>query len=68
MKFLYLICNNNFYFFYLLGNVKDAQEFDQLSPEESKKRLAVLIRLMDLNNDEYIDRHELKAWILRSFK
>lgn len=23
---------------------------------------------MDLNNDRFIDRHELKAWILRSFK
>uniref|UniRef100_A0A1A9WK75 Reticulocalbin-3 n=1 Tax=Glossina brevipalpis TaxID=37001 RepID=A0A1A9WK75_9MUSC len=52
----------------IIGNVKEAQEFDTLSPEESKRRLAVLIRLMDLNNDQYIDRHELKAWILRSFK
>lgn len=52
----------------ILGSVKEAEEFDQLSPEESKKRLAVLITKMDLNADEFIDRHELKAWILRSFR
>ncbi|XP_034097385.1 reticulocalbin-2 [Drosophila sulfurigaster albostrigata] len=52
----------------IIGNTKEAQEFDTLTPEESKRRLAILIRMMDLNKDEYIDRHELKAWILRSFK
>lgn len=52
----------------ILGSVKEAEEFDQLSPEESKKRLAVLVKKMDLNDDEFIDRHELKAWILRSFR
>ncbi|XP_067623047.1 reticulocalbin-2 isoform X2 [Eurosta solidaginis] len=49
-------------------SVKEAQEFDKLTPEESKKRLLVLIKLMDLNKDGFVDRHELKAWILRSFK
>ena len=52
----------------ILGSVKEAEEFDQLSPEESKKRLAILVKKMDLNYDEFIDRHELKAWILRSFR
>lgn len=52
----------------ILGSVKEAEEFDNLSPEESKKRLAVLVTRMDLNHDEFVDRHELKAWILRSFK
>lgn len=52
----------------IIGNVKEAQEYDTLSPEESKKRLAVLVKLMDRNEDEFVDRHELKAWILRSFK
>lgn len=52
----------------ILGSVKEAEEFDNLSPEESKKRLAVLVTKMDLNQDEFVDRHELKAWILRSFK
>ncbi|ALC38247.1 CG31650 [Drosophila busckii] len=52
----------------IIGNTKEAQEFDTLTPEESKRRLAILIKMMDLNKDEFIDRHELKAWILRSFK
>ncbi|XP_037927868.1 reticulocalbin-2 [Teleopsis dalmanni] len=52
----------------IIGNVKEAQEFDTLSPEESKRRLGILLKMMDLNGDEHIDRHELRAWILRSFK
>ncbi|XP_055916550.1 reticulocalbin-2 [Eupeodes corollae] len=52
----------------IIGNVKEAQEYDTLSPVESQKRLAVLVKMMDRNSDEFIDRHELKAWILRSFK
>ncbi|XP_068140840.1 reticulocalbin-2 [Drosophila tropicalis] len=52
----------------IIGNTKEAQEFDTLTPEESKRRLLILIKMMDLNKDEFIDRHELKAWILRSFK
>lgn len=62
---LMLICN---LFILFTGSTKEAQEFDNLSPEESKRRLAILIKLMDLNKDEFVDRHELKAWILRSFK
>lgn len=52
----------------ILGSLKTAEEFDQLPPEESKRRLRLLVITMDLNNDGYIDRHELKAHILRSFK
>lgn len=52
----------------ILGSVKEAEEFDQLPPTESKRRLGILVRKMDLNKDEFIDRHELKAHILRSFK
>lgn len=52
----------------ILGSTKEAEEFDHLSPEESKKRLAILLKKMDLNGDSHIERHELKAWILRSFK
>lgn len=52
----------------ILGSVKTAEEFDQLSPEESKRRLGLLVIKMDLNKDGFIDRHELKAHILRSFK
>lgn len=52
----------------ILGSAKEAEEFDHLSPVESKKRLAVLVTKMDLNGDKFVDRHELKAWILRSFR
>lgn len=51
----------------ILGSVKTAEEFDNLSPAEAKKRLAILVRKMDRNADQFVDRHELKAWILRSF-
>lgn len=50
------------------GSVKEAEEFDKLSPEESKRRLGILLTKMDLNNDNQIDRNELHAWILRSFR
>jgi len=34
------------------GNTKEAQEFDSLSPDESKRRLLILIKMMDLNKEE----------------
>lgn len=51
----------------IIGSVKEAEEFDNLSPSEAKRRLAILVTQMDLNTDDHIDRHELKAHILRSF-
>lgn len=50
------------------GSVKEAEEFDKLPIEESKRRLEILLNKMDLNKDRYIERNELKAWILRSFR
>lgn len=35
----------------VVGSVREAEEFDNLSPEESKKRLAVLVTKMDLNGE-----------------
>jgi len=55
-------------YFGFLGSIKDAEEFDHLSPEESKRRLKILLLKMDLNKDSQIDRKELHAWILRSFR
>jgi len=52
----------------ILGSRKDAEEFDDLTPQEARKRLAVLITKMDRNLDKSIDRNELYSWILRSFK
>lgn len=51
-----------------VGSAKEAEEFDHLSPEESKRRLTILLDKMDLNKDKRIDKKELKAWILRSFR
>ncbi|XP_014610996.1 PREDICTED: reticulocalbin-2 [Polistes canadensis] len=51
----------------ILGSVKDAEEFDKLPVEESRRRLGILLIKMDLNYDNFIERNELKAWILRSF-
>lgn len=53
----------------MLGSVKEAEEFHQLSPDESKRRLEILVSTkIDTNNDGFVDKHELKAHILRSFK
>lgn len=48
--------------------MEEAKKFDQLPIEESKKKLGILLTKMDLNKDKYIERNELKAWILRSFR
>lgn len=53
----------------ILGSVKKAEEYHQLSTEESKQRLRILIETrIDSNKDQFVDKHELKAHILRSFK
>ncbi|XP_050307899.1 calumenin [Anthonomus grandis grandis] len=42
---------------------EDAKTFDQLSPEESKRRLGVIAEKIDNNKDGFISREELKDWI-----
>lgn len=54
-------------YYFTLGSVKEAEEYDKLTPEESKRRLALLLPKMDLNGDLHVDRQELKRWILNSF-
>lgn len=56
-----------FTYYFSIGSVREAEEFDKLSPEEAKRRLALLLPKMDLNSDQEIDRIELKHWILKSF-
>lgn len=51
-----------------VGSAKEAEIFDHLQPEESKKRLRMLLTKIDLNNDHFIDPEELYAWIVKSFK
>jgi len=52
----------------ILGSKKDAIDFDKLPAKEAKEKLAILLKKMDLNGDKSIERQELYAWILRSFK
>lgn len=54
-------------YYFTIGSVKEAEEYDKLSPEESRRRLALLLPKMDINGDKYIDRLELKKWVLNSF-
>lgn len=56
-----------FTYYFSIGSVKEAEEFEKLSPEESKRRLGQLLPKIDLNGDKLIDRAELKKWILQSF-
>jgi reticulocalbin-2 len=45
----------------IIGSVKEAEEFHDLPPEESKRRLGILVQKMDFNSDGFVDRHELKG-------
>ena len=49
------------------GSTKDAEEYDQLPPEEAKKRLRILVDKMDSDSDGFVDKSEMNAWILKSF-
>ncbi|KAK7098369.1 hypothetical protein V1264_002683 [Littorina saxatilis] len=42
---------------------EDKKTFDQLSPEESKDRLAIIVRKIDKDGDGYVSEDELKDWI-----
>ena len=37
------------------GSTKDAEEYDQLPPEEAKKRLRILVDKMDSDSDGFPD-------------
>nr|ACO14679.1 Calumenin precursor [Caligus clemensi] len=52
----------------ILGSSKEANAFQNLSPEEAKSRLAILLKKMDRNGNSKIEDTELHSWILRSFK
>ncbi|KAF7264400.1 calumenin B scf [Rhynchophorus ferrugineus] len=42
---------------------EEAKTFDQLPPEESKRRLGAIFDKIDNNKDDVISREELKDWI-----
>ncbi|CAH0560420.1 unnamed protein product [Brassicogethes aeneus] len=41
----------------------DAKTFDSLPPEESKRRLGLIVDKIDNNKDGFVSREELKDWI-----
>ncbi|XP_076653415.1 calumenin B scf [Halictus rubicundus] len=43
---------------------EEAKTFDQLTPEESMRRLGILVDKMDKDKDGYVNGEELKDWIL----
>lgn len=47
-------------FFVGLGSRKEAEIFDDLSPDEAKRRLEILARKMDRDNDGYVTHEELE--------
>ncbi|KAI1309484.1 Calumenin [Halotydeus destructor] len=46
----------------------DAKAFDQLSPEQSKAKLAEIVDKMDTDKDGFVDQNELKGWIHHASK
>ena len=62
--------NNEFDHQAILGSKSKAKEFDQLSDEESKRRLRLLVTKggMDANGDGFVDMIELIDWIVKNFK
>ncbi|KAM6306803.1 calumenin isoform 2-T2 [Podargus strigoides] len=46
----------------------EAKSFDQLTPEESKERLGVMVDKIDTDKDGFVMEGELKAWIKKAQK
>lgn len=42
---------------------EDAKSFNQLSPEESTRRLGIIVDKIDKDNDGFVTQEELKDWI-----
>lgn len=58
----------NTLWFSLTGDRNLEKEFDELEPEEAKRRLGVLAQNMDTNKDGFVSRDELIEWIMNSFR
>ena len=41
----------------------EAREFDQLPPEESRRRLGLIVDRIDSNEDGYVSLDEMRDWI-----
>jgi len=46
---------------------EDAHEFDDLDPEESKRKLSDIVDKIDVNSDQLITHEEMRNWILYIF-
>ncbi|XP_059181972.1 calumenin-A-like [Centropristis striata] len=42
---------------------QDAKTFDQLPPDESRRRLGIIVDKIDVNRDGFVSEEELKVWI-----
>ncbi|XP_058940838.2 calumenin-A [Pocillopora verrucosa] len=42
---------------------KMAKEFDKLSPQESRRRLRMLVPRIDINKDGFVEEAELEIWV-----
>lgn len=47
---------------------EEAKTFDDLTPEESKRRLGVIVGKIDENKDGFVTEEELKIWIKKAQK
>ncbi|XP_018611270.1 calumenin-A isoform X1 [Scleropages formosus] len=47
---------------------EEAKTFDQLTPEESKERLGMIVDKVDGDKDGFVTEDELKAWIKKAQK
>ncbi|VEL33288.1 unnamed protein product [Protopolystoma xenopodis] len=52
----------------VLGAHDEVEAFKELEPEEAKARLAVLVDKMDSNNNSFVEKTELRDWIISSFR
>ncbi|XP_056132268.1 calumenin-A [Lampris incognitus] len=47
---------------------EEAKSFDELTPEESKHRLGLIVEKIDNDKDGFVTEEELKAWIKKAQK
>lgn len=47
---------------------QEARTFEQLPPEESKRRLGIMVDKIDSNKDSFVSEEELKVWIRNAQK
>ncbi|ELU03622.1 hypothetical protein CAPTEDRAFT_186176 [Capitella teleta] len=52
----------------ILGSVDANREFENLSPEEAKSRLKVILDKMDVDSDDHLTKEEITEWVIQSFQ